>query len=72
MHGSADKAITMNQFAGLAKEQESAGKAHEMITYGGAQHVFTVYGLNRYQEAADRKSWKRSTEFLTETLKNRN
>ena len=24
--------------------------------------------LQRYQEAADRKSWKRFTEFLTETL----
>ncbi len=27
MHGSADKAITMDQFAGLTKELESAGIA---------------------------------------------
>ena len=69
MHGSADTAITMDQFADLAKELESTGIDHEMITYGGAQHAFTVFGGNRYQEAADKKSWKRFTEFLTETLK---
>ena len=70
MHGSADTAITMDQFADLAKELESAGVAHEMITYGGAQHAFTVFGQNRYQETADKKSWKRFTEFLADTLKN--
>ena len=56
MHGTADKAITMDQFADLAKELESTGINHEMITYGGAQHAFTVFGGNRYQEAADKKS----------------
>ena len=70
MHGSADEAITMDQFADLAKELESAGVAHEMITYSGAPHAFTVFGGKRYQETADKKSWKRFTEFLGETLKN--
>ena len=70
MHGSADTAITMDQFADLAKELESAGVAHEMISYGAAQHAFTVFGGNRYQETADKKSWKRFTEFLADTLKN--
>ena len=70
MHGSADTAITMDQFADLAKELEAAGVANEMITYGGAQHAFTVFGQNRYQETADKKSWKRFTEFLADTLKN--
>ena len=69
MHGTADSAITMDQFAGLAKELESAGIAHEMITYGGAQHAFTVFGGDRYQEAADKKSWRRFQEFLADTLK---
>ena len=69
MHGSADTAITMDQFADLAKELESAGVAHEMITYGKAQHAFTVFGGNRYQETADKKSWIRFKEFLAETLK---
>jgi dienelactone hydrolase len=69
MHGSADSAITMDQFAALANELEVAGIAHEMITYGGAQHAFTVFDGDRYQEAADRKSWKRFQEFLAEKLK---
>ena len=70
LHGSADTAITMDQFAALAQELESTGIDHEMITYGGAKHAFTVFGSNRYQEAADKKSWKRFTEFLGNTLKN--
>ena len=70
MHGSADTAITMDQFAELAKELESASIAHEMITYGGAQHAFTVFDGNRYQETADKKSWKRFTAFLLDTFKN--
>ena len=39
------------------------------LMYGGVQHGFAVFGGNRYQEAADKKSWKRFTEFLAETLK---
>jgi dienelactone hydrolase len=70
MHGSADTAITMNEFADLAKELEAAGVAHEMITYGGAKHAFTIFGGTRYQETADKKSWQRFTEFLADTLKN--
>ncbi len=69
LHGSADTAITMDQFANLANELESAGRDHEMITYGGAQHAFTVFGGERYHETADKKSWKRFTEFLEDTLK---
>jgi dienelactone hydrolase len=69
MHGTADSAISMDQFAELANELEAAGIDHEMITYGGAQHAFTVFSGGRYQETADKKSWKRFTEFLAETLK---
>ena len=69
MHGSADTAITMDQFADLTNELEAAGVAHEMITYSGAPHAFTVFGGGRYQEAADKKSWQRFVQFLEETLK---
>jgi dienelactone hydrolase len=69
MHGTADSAITMEVFAGLAKELESAGVAHEMISYGGAQHGFTVFGGGSYQESADKKSWKRFQEFLADCLR---
>ncbi len=68
MHGSADSAITMDQFAALTNELEAAGVSHEMITYGGAQHAFTVFDGSRYQEDADKKSWKRFQEFLAATL----
>ena len=70
LHGTADTAITMDQFADLAKELETAGVAHEMITYSGAPHAFTVFDSKLYQEAADKKSWKRFTEFLADTSKN--
>ena len=66
LHGTADTNITMDQFAKLAIELEEKGISHEMITYGGAPHGFTVFGSNRYREDADKKSWKRFTEFLNE------
>ncbi len=69
MHGTADTAISMDQFAKLGSELEAKGIPHEMITYGGAPHAFTVFGSNRYREDADKKSWKRFTAFLRETLK---
>ncbi|KJS31062.1 MAG: dienelactone hydrolase [Desulfatitalea sp. BRH_c12] len=69
LHGSADSSVTMDHFAALAKELESAGVAHEMITYGGAEHAFTVFGEARYQKMADDQSWRRFTEFLEATLK---
>lgn len=69
MHGTADQAISMDQFADLAGQLESHQVAHEMITYGGARHAFTVFGGDRYQEQADRKSWRRFTLFLEETLR---
>lgn len=69
MHGTADSAITMDQFAALAGELEAAGVRHEMVTYSGAPHAFTVFGSDRYREDADRKSWARFSGFLNETLK---
>ncbi|MGR3317255.1 MAG: dienelactone hydrolase family protein [Candidatus Anammoxibacter sp.] len=69
LHGSADTNVTMDQFAKLAGELESQGVTHEMITYSGAPHAFTVFGSERYREDADKKSWKRFTEFLEEVVK---
>ena len=68
LHGSADTAISMDQFAALAAELEAAGVEHEMITYSGAPHAFTVFGSERYREDADRKSWERFGDFLQERL----
>ncbi|MGD9039627.1 MAG: dienelactone hydrolase family protein [Desulfobacteraceae bacterium] len=69
LHGTADRNITMDHFAKLANELEEKGVSHEMITYGGAPHAFTVFGSSRYREDADKKSWRRFKAFLEETLK---
>jgi len=68
LHGSADTAITMNDFAKLGSELEQAKVSHEMISYGGAPHAFTVFGSDHYREDADKQSWQRFTKFLDETL----
>ena len=68
LHGTADTAITMDDFAKLAQNLEEKGLPHEMITYGGAPHAFTVFGGDRYREDADKKSWNRFVSFLNETL----
>lgn len=67
-HGTADTAVSMDDFAGLAKLLETENVPHEMITYSGAPHAFTVFGRDRYRKDADEKSWARFTSFLKETL----
>lgn len=59
----------MADFASLAEELETSGIKHEMITYSGAPHAFTVFGSNRYRKDADMASWARFTEILDEKLK---
>ena len=68
-HGSADTNITMNQYASLATELELNHISHEMTTYSGAPHAFTVFGSKAYHADADKKSWSRFTQYLSETLK---
>lgn len=70
MHGTADTAITMQDFAKLAEELEQQGVDHEMVTYGGAPHAFTVFGSDRYQEQADKQSWSLFSDFLTQQTAN--
>ena len=67
LHGTADSAIPMSQFASLAEQLETAKVKHEMITYSGAPHAFTVFGSPRYREDADRKSWASFSNFLSAT-----
>ncbi|MGR5266867.1 dienelactone hydrolase family protein [Vibrio astriarenae] len=66
MHGTADTAIPMSQFAELADKLEGAKVDHEMVTYSGAPHAFTVFGSPRYHEQAEKKSWMAFTQFLTD------
>ena len=58
----------MDQFAALTDELEKAGIKHQMVTYGGAPHAFTVFGRDRYREDADRKSWALFSQFLNNKL----
>lgn len=69
LHGTADTSVSMNDFAALAVAMEAASVRHEMVTYSGAPHAFTVFGSDRYREDADRKSWQRLTDYLTATLR---
>lgn len=64
LHGTADKMISMQEFAALAEELEQHQVAHELITYGGADHSFTVFGGQAYDAHADEKSWQRLLDFL--------
>lgn len=70
LHGTADTAVSMDDFAELAQTLEEEGIKHEMTTYSGAPHAFTVFGSDRYREGADLKSWQRFTLFLDYILRN--
>jgi dienelactone hydrolase len=66
LHGAADKAISMQEFAKLSNQLEAFNVPNEMIAYGGADHAFTVFGIDRYHAEADEKSWHRLLQFLDE------
>jgi dienelactone hydrolase len=68
LHGTADSVVSMGDFAGLAEQLEAEDLTHEMITYSGAPHAFTVFGADSYREDADRKSWDYFTRWLKATL----
>ena len=69
LHGTADSSVTMEEFASMAQRLEKEQLQHEMITYSGAPHAFTVFGTERYRADADKKSWQRFTAFLEETIR---
>ncbi len=69
LHGTADEAITMSDFAQLAEQLELQEVPHEMITYSGAPHAFTVWDSERYRKDADEKSWQAFTRFLEANTK---
>lgn len=68
-HGTADKVVPMSDFASLATQLENAKVNHEMITYSGAPHAFTVIGSKKYHAVADKNSWNRFNEVLDKTLR---
>ena len=68
LHGSSDKMISLDDLAALGKQLEENNLSHELISYGGAPHAWTVFDSSRYREDADKKSWQRFTDFLEEVL----
>ena len=68
MHGGADSSVTMQDVATLVGELEAAGTTYTLEVYSGAQHGFTEFGSEPYQERADVESWSAFTEFLAERL----
>lgn len=69
LHGSADTAVPMSDFASAVNDLEKAGVAHEAIVYSGAPHAFSVFGGPNYREDADHKSWTRFVDYLQETTR---
>ena len=67
-HGGADSAVPMRDVAALAEELEAAGATYEIQVYAGAQHGFTVYDDDRYQERADERSWAAFLNLLGEVF----
>ncbi|MGP5550938.1 dienelactone hydrolase family protein [Psychrobacter namhaensis] len=70
-HGSADDSVSLESFATLGKTLEAAKVPHEMITYSGAPHAFTVFGSDRYDARADKRSWNRYLDFLANEYPNK-
>lgn len=68
-HGSADDSVSLESFATLGKTLEAAKVPHEMITYSRAPHAFTVFGSDRYDARADKRSWNRYLDFLADEYK---
>ena len=68
-HGSADQSVSLESFATLGKTLEAAKVPHEMVTYSGAPHAFSVFGSDRYDARADERSWKRYLDFLADEYK---
>lgn len=66
-HGTADAMISMQDVAQLAEALEAEQVPHEIITYGGAPHSFTVFGSDAYRKDADESSWSRFLAFLAQT-----
>ena len=67
-HGSADNMITLQDLAQLGTELEAHQIPHELISFGGAPHAFTVFDSDRYRQSADAQSWARFLRYLQTTL----
>jgi dienelactone hydrolase len=75
-HGAADSFIPEATIQKVRAALEDARVDYQMNYYGGAQHSFTVKGVDKvgvkglkYNAAADRRSWAEMMRLFGETLK---
>lgn len=68
LHGGADSGIPNTLAAETADMLEEAGVTYEVQIYSGAPHAWTVFGSDRYQELADKKSWSAFLDFTARYL----
>ncbi|HSN26059.1 MAG TPA: dienelactone hydrolase family protein [Kofleriaceae bacterium] len=71
--GAADPFCPREQRAAFEDEMTAAGASWQLHVYGGAQHGFTVRGIDRpgcaYDERADAASWQAAIALLDETIR---
>lgn len=74
-HGAVDPFIPEEAVAKFKKALEAAGTDYVFISHGGAQHSFTVPGIDkvgvkglRYDERADRRSWRAMRAMFDEVF----
>jgi dienelactone hydrolase len=71
--GADDPYCPREQRAAFEDEMRAAGASWQLNVHGGAQHGFTVRGIQRpgcaYDERADRASWAAMVALLDETIR---
>jgi dienelactone hydrolase len=68
MHGGIDRNPSIDDLARFVEEAEAGGLDYVIEIYSGADHAFSVFGGDRYDERADRMSWASFGRFLEERL----
>ena len=75
LHGAADPIVNAEAVAKFEKELTDAGVDWQVVLYGGAMHAFTDkvhvqapgHGI-KYDEAADKRSWRAMSDLFKSTL----
>lgn len=72
--GADDPFVPKDQVAAFEKEMDGAGVDWYLEEYGHALHAFTMWGMDmpgmaKYDEAADKRSWRAMQDFFGEIFK---
>jgi dienelactone hydrolase len=73
--GGDDPRVPVEQVLAFEDEMRQAGVDWQVITYGGAQHAFTIPAADswgrpgaKYNRLADQRSWRAMESFLAEAF----